>query len=93
MGQGFCLCPLASCSVHLLKRLRFLNSSLWNDTAMKHCSSGTTGVHYTPRDRFYKALLERGRVKLQVCPCLAQPSADQLSLCSCKFNYFTEALL
>ena len=76
----------------LLKCLRFLKTSLQSDTVMKDCSSGTTGVHYSPKDSFYKALQEHGRVKLQVCPCLTQPSAAQLSLCNCKFNYFTKAL-
>lgn len=76
----------------LLKRLRFLKTSLQSDTVMKNCSSGTTEVHYFPNDSFYKALQEHGRVKLQVCPWLTQPSADQLSLCNCKLNYFIKAL-
>lgn len=52
---------------------------------MKNCSSGAAGVHFTPKDRFYKALQEHGRVKLWI-------SADQLSLSTCTFNYFTKAL-
>lgn len=40
----------------LLKYLRFLKAPLQSDIVKKDCSSGTTGVHYSPKDVFYKGL-------------------------------------